>query len=270
MDQEDVKEKLRAVYESFVDYTVIFSGKKSDKVNGLYKPGTKEIIIHNKNFVDGEGRQNENLPLYTAIHELAHHVMFAEKGRKNSRAHSQEFWATFYNLLDAAEEKGIYRAEIDGGTQKLIEEARAISLKIAELQRELGRVIIAIGESCQKNGLRTEDVIERKAQIGKQSAAIAVKAYNIGDQGVGIDVQTEAARQRDEGKRGAVIQAARNGKSVVQAKRSVEESKPEEDETKTLEREKRRIETTIESLNRRLDEIKDRLNLIVCRLDKSA
>jgi hypothetical protein len=32
MNQEYVKEKLRAVYKSSVDYTVIFSGKRSARV----------------------------------------------------------------------------------------------------------------------------------------------------------------------------------------------------------------------------------------------
>jgi hypothetical protein len=39
MDQEKVKRLLRSLYECTEDFTVIFSGKKSKKVNGLYKPG---------------------------------------------------------------------------------------------------------------------------------------------------------------------------------------------------------------------------------------
>jgi hypothetical protein len=258
VNQEQVKEKLRSIHESPVDYNVIFSGKKNKSANGLYKPLAKEIIIHDKNFIDDGGNQNERLLMFTAIHELAHHVMMSEKGQGTHSAHNQDFWAAFHDLLDIAEKKGVYRAEIDGETQKLIDEARDISLRIAELQRELGRVILAINEACGKKGLRCEDIIERKAQIDRRTAKTAVGAYNMGGNKAGIDIQTAAAKQRDEGKRKAIIEAAEAGKSLVQAKKAAEPAKPEsgEDRTADLAAEKKRIERTIETLARRLEEIK--------------
>jgi hypothetical protein len=261
MNQDTVKEKLQAIHESPVEYTVIFSGKKSKRVNGLYKSDSREIIIHNRNFVDDKGNQNENLLVFTAIHELAHHVRMTETGDKSTSAHNQDFWATFHNLLDEAEKKGIYHADVDADTQKLIDEARDISRQIAELQRELGRVLLAINESCQKNGIRYEDIVERKAQIGKQSANIAVTAFNMGDQKVGADIQVEAARQHDNEKRAAIIAAGKEGKSVIQAKKSTTPAKPvdAEDETANLIREQRRIERTVESLTRRLEELEEQL-----------
>lgn len=261
MNQDTVKEKLKSIHESPIDYVVIFSGKKSKKVNGFYKPLTKEIIIHNKNFVDESGKQNENCLMFTAIHELAHHIMIAEKGDKSARVHNQDFWATFHNLLDIAENQGIYRAVIDADTQKLIDEARDLSRQIAELQRELGRVIVAIEESCNRNGLRQEDMIERKAQISKQSTKVAVAAFCMGDQGVGVDIQVEAAKQRDEDKRASIIAAGHDGKSVIQAIKSTAPVRPvdAEDEAATLAREKRRIERTIKSLSQRLQEIEQQL-----------
>jgi 5'-3' exonuclease len=261
MNQDQVKEKLQKIYKSTADYVVIFSGKKSHNVNGIYKPGTQEIILHNKNFNNDSGNQNEMLLMFTAIHELSHHILMTEKGKKSARAHSQEFWATFHDLLDAAEEKGIYQAKIDKETKKLIDEARDISKQIADLQRDLGRILFAIKESCQKNGLRYEDIVEREAQIGRQSAKIATSAFQMGDQDVGADIQSEAAKQRNEDKRTAIIAAGREGKSVIQAKKSTSPAKPvsAEDETVELSREKKRIEKTIESLTRRLQEIKEQL-----------
>jgi hypothetical protein len=240
---------------------VIFSGKKSKKVNGIYKPFTKEIIIHNRNFEDAEGTRNENCLIFTAIHELAHYIMITEKGNKSPRVHSQDFWATFHDLLDIAEKKGVYHAEIDAETQKLIDDAHEIDRQIAELQRELGRVILAIEESCHKNGLRQDDIIERKVQISKPSMKVAIAAYSMGDQGVGADIQVEAAKQGDENKRAMIIAAGHEGKSVVQAKKSTAPARPidAEDETTTLIREKRRIERTVESLTRRLEEIEQQL-----------
>jgi hypothetical protein len=265
MTQEQVKERLQKLHQSTVDYTVIFSGKYSKRAYGLYKLATREIIIHNKNFEDEDGSLNENLLMFTAIHELAHHVMMAEKGNISVRSHTQDFWATFHGLLDTAEKRGVYHAAIDADTQKLIDEARDISVRIAELQRELGGVICAIGESCRKNGLREEDIIERKAQIGKQTSKAAVAAFDMGDMGVGADIQAEAARQRGEERQEAVIAAAKNGGSVIQVKKAAapEESgkrgKPA-DETAELALEKRRVERTIESLARRLEEIRKKLD----------
>jgi hypothetical protein len=203
--------------------------------------------------------------MFTAIHELAHHVMMAEKGDTSTRTHNQNFWAAFHGLLDTAEKRGVYHAAIDAETQKLIDEARDISVRIAELQRELGRVLCAIDESCRKNGLREEDIIERKAQIGKQTAKAAVAAFSVGDTGVGFDIQAEAAKQRTEAGQEAVIAAAKNGKSVIQVKKAAAPSKPDEDGSAKLALEKRRIERTIESLERRLEKIKQEL----CALDQS-
>jgi len=261
MNQDQVKEKLGQIHKSPVEYTLVFSGKKSKRVNGLYKPFHKEIIIHNKNFVDENGVQNEDKLMFTAIHELAHHVMMAEKGNRSPRAHSQEFWATFHNLLDIAEKKSVYSPIIDAGTKGLIDEAREISMQIAELQRRLGRVILDIHKSCDENGLRVEDMIERRAQISMTSAKTAVAASHMGDQGVGIDIQTAAVKQRDGDKRASIIAAGRDGKSAVQAKKATAPAKPvdAEGETVALVREKRRIEKTVETLTRRLEEIEQRL-----------
>jgi hypothetical protein len=151
MNQDTVKETLQSVHESPVEYTTFFSGKKSKRVNGFYKPRTKEIVVHGKKVVDDEGKWDESPLIFTAIHELAYHVMFAEKSNKITRVHSQKFWTTFHDLLDVAEQKGVYRAEIDAETQQLVDEARDLSGRVAALQRELGRVLLAVGESCRKN-----------------------------------------------------------------------------------------------------------------------
>jgi hypothetical protein len=65
-----VKEQLQTLHNFPVEYSVIFSGKKSKKVNVLYKPGAKEIIIHNKNFFERGaityGKQNRGARLQHA------------------------------------------------------------------------------------------------------------------------------------------------------------------------------------------------------------
>jgi hypothetical protein len=72
----------------------------------------------------------------------------------------------------------------------------------------------------------------------------------------------EAAKQRDEDKRDAIIAAGHEGKSVVQAKKATTppaRAPDGEDETITIMKEKRRIERTIESLTHRLYELNEQL-----------
>ena len=101
-----VKERLQCIHKSPVDYKVIFSDERNSREGGFYKLSSREIIIRNENFAGAEGVVKEMLLMYTAIHELAHHVMAAEKG-DSTLAHSQEFWDVFHDFLDKAEEKGI-------------------------------------------------------------------------------------------------------------------------------------------------------------------
>jgi hypothetical protein len=150
MNQDQVKSNLLKLHDCKHDFTVIFTGKKSKKVNGLYKPDKNEIIIHNLNFINDDGSTNDNLLLYTAIHELAHHIQFTELKQKSVRAHTALFFATLDDLVDVAEKKGLYKMAIDDETQKLIDEAVEISCEIAMLQKKLGHVLVRIKEVCDK------------------------------------------------------------------------------------------------------------------------
>ena len=72
MDNAKIKELLLDIQDTKLDFTVIQSGKESRRVNGLYKPDTHEIILHNKNF------KTDNEMIYTAVHEYAHHLLTEE------------------------------------------------------------------------------------------------------------------------------------------------------------------------------------------------
>jgi hypothetical protein len=128
MNQDKVKTILLDIEDTELDFSVIFSGKKSRKVNGLYKPDTREILIHNKNFTDETGL-NENLLIYTAIHEYAHHQHSCKNGgRLSARAHTSDFWAIFHGLLEKAEAKGLY--------QNTIEESPELKKLTAEIKEK--------------------------------------------------------------------------------------------------------------------------------------
>ena len=102
MNQDQLKLKLDE-YTDHKDFQIIFSGKHSKKVDGLYHPEKQEIIIHNKNFSE------ENGLMYTALHELAHHIDFSDnRGKTTRNAHGGEFRAIFHSLLSKAIEMGDY------------------------------------------------------------------------------------------------------------------------------------------------------------------
>jgi hypothetical protein len=258
MNQDTVKKNLLKLHECDEDFEVIFSGKKSKKINGLYKYEKKEIIIHNRNFENNE--TGDNLLFYTAMHELAHHIQFSENKQKSVRAHTKLFYSILDDLVDIAEKKGLYKTGIDDETKKLVDEARDISCKIAGLQRELGNVLDRLHQVCVKKGIRFEDVIARKTQISLQTMEKAKKAASLGiSKDVGVDIQEAAIKERDEEKRQAIINAGQEGKSISQAKRVTAAPVTQEDETVSLLKEKKRLENTIQNLTRRLEEVAEQL-----------
>jgi len=257
VNQDQVKEKLLKLHECAEYFTVIFSGKKNRKVNGLYKTDKHEIIIHNRNFnADDKGN---SLLFFTAMHEYAHHIQFTEWKQKTARAHTQLFYAILDDLADTAEKRGLYSVSISKETQRLVDEARSISVEIAELQRRLGKVINALHKKCEKEGLRFDDIVERKVQISQQTMQFAKKADFLSLDNIGADIQEAAIKERDEDKRQAIIHAGAKGKSVAQAKRATASPVSGEDETVSLVKEKRRLENTIKSLKRRLEEVEENL-----------
>jgi hypothetical protein len=259
MNQDQVKEKLLKLHDCGEDFTLIFSGKKSKKVNGLYKWDEHEIIIHNRNFHNDEGI-NENLLFYTAMHELAHHIQYTEHKQKSARAHTQLFYAILDDLVDIAEKKGIYKIPIDEDTQKLIDEAKDISCKIAALQRKLGQVLQQLHETCEKKGIRYEDVAGRKAQIARKTEKKAKKAHALNlPAEISVDIQEAAIKERDEEKAAAIVHAGQKGKSIDQAQKAVAKPVEQEDETVSLKKEKARLERTIASLKHRLEEVAEQL-----------
>ena len=127
MNQDKIKEILMDIQPSELEFTITFTGKESKKVNGLYKPETCEILLHNKNF------NADNQLIYTAIHEYTHHLINEEKleesgGLKPSynRVHTNEFWAKFHGLLEIAEQKGYYVIGLENSPElaELTEEIR--------------------------------------------------------------------------------------------------------------------------------------------------
>ena len=258
MNQDQVKAKLLSIEEPTLEFSLIFSGKKSKKVNGLYKPETREIIIHNRNFT-GEESGQDNLLLYTAIHEYAHHIHACSRGGQlSSRSHTSEFWAVFHGLLEKAEKLGIYQNVFSGSSEltKLTETIRHKYLeKNGVLIKELGMQLLKARELCTAAGGRWEDYIDRVLRIPRQAANLAVRMhqYNLNPE-TGADNMRFLASIGNEEKRVAAETDLLGGKSPDTVKTEMRK-KTEEDPRLSLEKEKQRLKRTIASLIKRLEEV---------------
>jgi hypothetical protein len=262
MNQDQVKEKLLAIEDAPLEFALVFSGKKSAKVNGLYKSESREIIIHNRNFESGAA--GDNLLLYTAIHEYAHHLHACSKGGKLSpRAHTSEFWAIFHALLEKAEAKKIYR-DVFAGSPELTALTETIRKKYlrenGSLVKEMGKHLLKAHELCTAIGVRFEDWVDRALRIPRTAANMAIRMfeYDLNPE-TGADNMRFLAGIRDNSDRQAAETALIKGKSPDTVKMAVRGKAEAEDSSLRLEKEKLRLERTIESLSKRLEEVKREL-----------
>jgi hypothetical protein len=270
MNQDRVKELLLSIEDAPMEFQVIFSGKKSAKVNGLYKPDTREIIIHDRNF-KAEAGQDNGLLLYTAIHEYAHHLhACSQGGRLSARSHTAEFWAIFHALLEKAEAKGIYR-NVFADSPELLELTEKIRnnylVENGKLFKELGEQLLKAHELCEAAGARFEDYVDRVLCIPRTAANMAVKMFQYDlDPRVGPDNMRFLAGIRNDEDRAAAEKALIGGKSPDMVKTAVKGAPvlpakpPRQEDVKTrLKKEKTRLERTIASLSKRLGEIEKEL-----------
>ncbi|MBR1536066.1 MAG: hypothetical protein IJ630_03925 [Treponema sp.] len=137
MTNEHIKEMLLELEKTDIDFTVTMTGKESKKVNGLYKPTTHEILIHNMNF------KNDNQLMYTAIHEYTHHMINVRNekngisSQKGEKSHTTEFWAKMDDLVEKAVKQGIY---FRTRSEKLLKEKIHIEKTIDVLNQRLDYV----------------------------------------------------------------------------------------------------------------------------------
>jgi hypothetical protein len=262
MNTDQVKQKLLRIEDAPLEFSLVFSGKKSNKVNGLYKPDSREIIIHNRNF--DQDAAGENLLLYTAIHEYAHHLHACSQGGKLSpRSHTSEFWAIFHALLEKAESKKIYR-DVFADAPELTALTETIRKKYLQengsLVKEMGKHLLKAHELCTAIGVRFEDYVDRVLRIPRTAANMAIKMFNYDlNPQTGADNMRFLAGIRDAGERKAAETALLKNKSPDTVKMAIRQKAKDEDPVLQLEREKNRLERTIETLSKRLEEVKKEL-----------
>lgn len=214
MDNEKIKFLLKDIHESDSDFEVVMTGKSSRRVNGLYKPDTHEILLHNQNF------KNDDQLLYTAIHEYTHHLLNNPANtRYNAKCHNNEFWSLFYDLIELAEKKGIYHKNRPDRILELEEDVRRLDSAIADLQRQLGAKLADLDKACEDEGVRTEDVIDRDLQMKRTTVRKAQQAAKFGPAlpaGVGQDIQSSlcSIQANRAGVRETAVAAAERNMSI--------------------------------------------------------
>ena len=258
MNQDQLKALLLKVEECHEEFTLIFSGNKSRKVDGLYHPDTAEIIIHNKNMV------REDELIYTGLHEYAHHL-HRQNGVRPGRAHTREYWAIFHRLLKRAEEKGLYRNPLrsDPELKHLAERLRREFLAgEGERMFAFGRLLTRAFEICRDRGYSFEDFVDRELGLHRRVAKTLMESARADlPADVGYENIKSLLRIKDPQQRSAAARELCQGSSpdMVYQNFSRPRIDGEEDELARLMKEKRRIERSLHRLAERLKEIDARL-----------
>ncbi len=259
MNQDQVKQKLLKLDPSVEDFSVIFTGKKSRRVDGLYKPDTREILIHNANFED------DNSLMYTAIHEFAHHIQFTRSVLPvASRTHAPRFWNIFHNLLIDAEKLGIYEnifhrdARFISLTKKIKEDFITPN---GELIREFGALLMEAHALCVKNRASFEDYVDRELGLHRSAARSMMKisSKNI-DPRIGPENMRLVAGIRDEETAKAAEKAFLEGESPDMVKAQYATRPKPGDPMKQLMAERDRLERSLDAITRKLAEVERRIN----------
>lgn len=266
MNRDAIKNILLALKTDVPDFNLILSGKTSKRVDGLYKPDTREIIIHNKNMND------DHALIYTAIHEFAHHIHFTGENKPtSSRSHTTVFWSILHDLLADAERKGLYSNPFIGD-----KDFETLTLRIREgfllpnahLMKELGGLLAEGMDLCRKKHCSFDDYLDRVLGVHRNlgKTLIKINKYDI-DPGIGYEnMKTVASIATPETRRFAE-EAFRTGTSPDAVKAQLKDlsvrKNTKNDGLTELERlamEKSRVEKTLTVLKKRLEDLDKRID----------
>lgn len=255
-NNDEVKENLLKLYDCKHEFTVTFSGKKSKNVNGVYKPATKEIILHNKNFND-----TNNLLIVTAIHELAHHVIMTELER-SKEGHTSFFWSTFYDLLSKAEKLGIYTLVISEKLKEKIEAIKVIDENISKLTIDMGKALSEMHEICKEENVRFEIVTERTMGIKRTTVKKNCKMQKASDlSSLSSDEKELVATINSRDKAQMALALLESGNTIDQVKQKIKTPMEELDEIEELEEKKSKLIHKIEVLTIEVQRIEKKLEV---------
>ena len=264
--QFSIKDMLLDIQESKLEFTVTMTGKESKRVNGLYKPETREILLHNKNF------KTDNELIYTAVHEYTHHLINEENivangGREpphQARSHTNYFWAKFHALLEVAEEKGYYKIDLSSSPEleELTKEIREkYIVPNGRLMQEFGKKLIQAHALCEKSSIRYEDYLDRVLQIPRTTAKTVAQVGTLPteDADLGFDNMKIVAGIKKPDERAKAQEAIKSGKSPDSVIAMMKKKASETDPKTKLEKERDRLTKTINELTHRLEFVEESL-----------
>ena len=261
MNSDQIKQRLLQIRDTDEYFEVVLSGKKSKKVNGLYKSETRELVLHNRNF------SSDNELMYTAIHEYAHHLQFTSSPVPISiKAHTGEFWSLFHGLLYDAERLGVYSnpfeviEDFDELTRRIREKILSVN---GELMKELGDLLIRAQKLCEKHHTSFTDYLDRVLRIPRTSANTIIKTKLLDiDARLGYENMKTLTRISDPDTRKEAEKALLEEMSPDMVKREyLRTSNPKPtDPLEQLVAEKNRLERQINRLQHKLEEISQKLN----------
>jgi hypothetical protein len=259
MNQDQVKDKLLQLDRNAEEFAVIFSGKASKKVDGLYYPDRREIIIHNKNFND------DSQLIYTAIHEFAHHLHFTRSALPvSSRAHTNRFWDIFHKLLFQAEEKKIY-VNIFKKDRRFVDLTKKIRssylLENASLMKELGSLLAQADALCKEHNASFDDYVDRELLLHRTTAKMLMKIHSMDiSPMIGYENMKTVACIKDESARARAQEAFESGMTPDMVKAEYASRNRSDETLAVLLDERDRIERSIGSLTKKLAAIERKIN----------
>lgn len=258
MNQDQVKAILLDLDEDAEEFDLVFSGKSSKKVNGLYKPDSREIVIHNRNF------DSDEQLIYTAIHEFAHHLHFTRSPVPvTSRSHTIEFRSILHGLLRKAEETGAYTSAVlrNPELQAMAERIRSEFLEPnGALMKAFGQALFEAQELCRRSNARFEDFVERTLSMDMSVAKSLMQFHSLDlPEKLGYEGMKTVVGFRKPEDRGKAQEALLAGESPDTVKAALRPPPTQDDPVARLTKEKKRLESTIAGLNRRLEEVQARL-----------
>jgi len=254
MNQSQIIDKLILLDNSVENFVLTLSGKSSSKVDGLYKPDSKEIIIHNKNHA------NDNQLMYTAIHEFAHHIQFTRSSKPvSSRSHTIDFWNILHTLLNKAEKLGIYTNvfEKEDEFKNLTKEIKNNYLsKNGEIMKNMASLLVKAHELCVKYHTSFDDYMDRILGLHRNTAKTVMKFQNLKvDPQMGYEKMKMIASVKDEDVRNNVQKAFIEGQTQDSVKAMLKPPVLFEDRFDRLMKEKDRLEKLLENVTVKLDKI---------------
>ncbi|MCR5612705.1 hypothetical protein [Treponema sp.] len=266
MDNEKIKEMLLDIAPTNLDFTVTQSGKESKRVNGLYKPDTHEIILHNKNF------KTEYELVYTAVHEYTHHLIAEEQialngsaYMPNAKVHTDAFWAKFHSLLKIAEEKKYYSIDLESSPElkALTEDIQKNYLEAnGKLMQEFGKLLAKAHELCEQANIRYEDYLDRVLCLPRNSARDITRVGRVNDvnPAIGFDNMKMISAIKKSDERAHAQEQILSGESPVTVRSLMKQKAQQTDDPRSkLEKEKNRLAKTIAQLQQRLDFVEETL-----------